>query len=62
MYSDDGKACRTAMGPVGYTLVTVYWTHCILFLVYVWMMLSITYYSFLKPTFFKKVAVSPSKA
>jgi len=54
IYSDDGKACREVAGPPLYPLVPVYWTHCGLFIVYVWMMLSITYYSFLKPTFFRK--------
>jgi len=57
MYSDDGGVCRTAMGPAGYSLVAVYSTHCFLFLVYVWMMLSITYYSFAKATFFNKHSV-----
>ena len=53
MYGEDkGETCRTAMGPSGYALEAVYWTHCALFLVYVWMMLSITYYSFAKATFF----------
>eukprot|EP00419_Tripos_fusus_P052627 CAMPEP_0172799274 /NCGR_PEP_ID=MMETSP1075-20121228/1782_1 /TAXON_ID=2916 /ORGANISM="Ceratium fusus, Strain PA161109" /LENGTH=168 /DNA_ID=CAMNT_0013636943 /DNA_START=65 /DNA_END=571 /DNA_ORIENTATION=+ len=54
IYSDDGKVCRESAGPNLYSLVPVYWTHCGLFLVYVWMMLSITYFSFLKPTFVAK--------
>lgn len=54
IYSDDGKACRGVAGAPLYPLVPVYWTHAGLFLVYVWMMLSVTYYSFLKPTFFPK--------
>lgn len=58
MYSDEGKECREAMseaGPgIGYPIEAVYWTHCCLFLVYVWMMLSITYFSFLKPSFVSK--------
>jgi hypothetical protein len=60
MYGEDkGEVCRNAMGPAGYALEAVYWTHCVLFLVYVWMMLSITYYSFAKATFFsKKTTVS----
>jgi len=58
LYSDAGTTCRTAMGPGGLAVVAVYWTHCALFLVYVWMMLSITWYSFVKPTFFgSKTAV-----
>jgi len=62
IYSDPGKNCRVAMGPSGFTLVAVYWTHCFLFLVYVWMMLSITFYSFVKPTFFKKSPVEVSSS
>ena len=58
MYSDDGAMCRTAMGSAGYPLEATYWVHCALFLIYVWMMLSITYYSFAKATFFKKIEVS----
>lgn len=53
IFSDDGEDCRGEMGNMGYSMVAVYWTHCTLFLVYVWMMLSITYYSFAKATFFK---------
>jgi len=56
MYDDDGKACRKAMGAGGDAYSVVAWTHICLFLVYVWMMLSITYYSFLKPTFITKVS------
>lgn len=86
IYSADGESCRTAMGPSGQAVVPVFWTHLILFGVYVracvyqtrataplcarplsrqccalaipacqvWMMLSITWYSFVKPTFFNK--------
>ena len=53
MYSDDGLVCLDSMGVAGATLVVTYWTHAVLFLVYVWMMLSITYYSFVKPSFIK---------
>jgi len=60
IYSDDGEACLSTMGPMGPTLVVTYWTHAVLFLVYVWMMLSITYYSFLKPTFVAKPGVAMS--
>ena len=55
MFSDDGVSCRAAMGPFGLALVPVYYTHAALFLVYVWCMLSITYYSFIKPSFVKKI-------
>jgi hypothetical protein len=57
LYSDGGKVCRDAMGPGQFPLVAIYWTHCGLFVVYVWMMLSITYYSFVKATFFKKSTI-----
>ena len=62
MYNDSGKACRTAAGTAGDPILVTYWVHCTLFLVYVWMMLSITYFSFLKPKCFGKKAktVSPS--
>jgi len=56
IYSDAAEVCRAAMGPGSDVLVAVYWTHCGLFLVYVWMMLSITYFSFLKPTFITKAS------
>ena len=46
------------MGPAGLTLVSVYYVHAALFMVYVWMMLSITYYSFIKPTFIKTTKVA----
>jgi len=52
IYSVDGTTCREGAGAPLYPLVPVYWTHAGLFIVYVWMMLSITYFSFLKPTFF----------
>merc|ERR1712054_230293 len=49
IYSKDGEACiADNAGPL-YRLKPTYWTHCALFLVYVWMMLSVTYYSFVKP-------------
>merc|ERR1711998_714423 len=49
IYSTDGQACIAAnQGPM-YRLEPTYWVHSALFLVYVWMMLSITYYSFIKP-------------
>jgi len=62
MYSDDGKLCRTAGQPAMYTIVPVFWTHCSLFLVYVYMMLHQTYFSFLKPSFFPETKVrAPSE-
>ena len=39
------------MGQYGHALEPVVWLHICLFLVYVWCMLSITYYSFAKATF-----------
>ena len=51
-WADDGKACA-ALNPVnGDRLEVVYYMHAALYMVYVGSMLSITYYSFLKPTFF----------
>ena len=50
LYSDDGIACQAANSGPLYKLTAVYWTHVGLFNVYVWMMLSITYYSFVKPS------------
>ena len=53
IYNGDGLTCRTTyMGQYGITLEPVVLVHVALFLVYVWMMLSITYYSFAKATFF----------
>jgi len=52
IYSDDGIACRASNPGSMYAIVPVFWTHCGLFNVYVWMMLSQTYFSFLKPSFF----------
>jgi len=58
LYEDDGEICRTAMGPSGLAIVPVFITHAALFMVYVWMMLSITWYSFVKPTFCKSMVKS----
>merc|ERR1712226_222447 len=52
IYSDDGAKCIAANDGPLYTLKPTYWTHAGLFVVYVWMMLSVTYYSFVKPVFF----------
>eukprot|EP00440_Ansanella_granifera_P048648 gb/GFBE01052708.1/.p1 GENE.gb/GFBE01052708.1/~~gb/GFBE01052708.1/.p1 ORF type:complete len:170 (+),score=37.59 gb/GFBE01052708.1/:1-510(+) len=62
IYSEDGKACREVAGAPLFPLVPVFCTHASLFLVYVVMMLSITYYSFLKPLFFGKVKVAEDPA
>merc|ERR1711988_131783 len=51
IYADSGVTCRNAGSARMYPLVAVFWTHCGLFNVYVWMMLSVTYWSFVKPTF-----------
>mmetsp|Transcript_111280 Transcript_111280/g.227846 ORF Transcript_111280/g.227846 Transcript_111280/m.227846 type:complete len:165 (-) Transcript_111280:105-599(-) len=60
VFSDEGKLCRSAGGSRLDPLVPLLITHEVLFLVYVWMMLSITYFSFLKPTFItKQTQVSP---
>jgi len=56
IYADEGELCREGMGNKGHPLVAAFWTHAFLFVVYVWMMLSITYFSFLKPSFFKNSA------
>jgi len=53
IYNNGGQECRASMGPAGLVVEPVVWVHVGLFMVYVWMMLSITYYSFVKPTFFK---------
>ena len=55
MYSDDGGQCRSLGGSLLYPLKPVYWTHCGLFLVYVWMMLSITYFSAAKSIFYPEL-------
>merc|ERR1711998_805799 len=49
VWSDEGQKCIAAnQGPL-YRLEPTLWVHLSLFMVYVWMMLSITYYSFVKP-------------
>jgi len=53
LYNSGGPECRAAMGPAGLVLEPVVWVHIALFLVYVWCMLSITWYSFAKATFSK---------
>merc|ERR1711988_133014 len=54
LFSDEGELCRAGMGPAKFQVKAVFWTHLTLFMVYVWMMLSITYYSFIKPNFINK--------
>lgn len=49
VHSVPGTACRASMGSYGLALYPVMWTHISLFMVYVFCMLSITYYSFVKP-------------
>ena len=58
IYNDEGKECRDKMGSGAFPLESVFAVHCGLFMCYVWMMLSITYYSFIKPTFVKKLKVT----
>jgi len=55
-YSDGGKACAALALVNGDRIKVVYAMHATLYLVYVGGMLSITYFSFLKPTFFKRSA------
>ena len=51
-YSDEGEACA-ALAPVnGEKIVYVYYVHAALYFVYVYSMLSVTYYSWAKATFF----------
>lgn len=53
-YSDEGEACA-ALAPVnGERLVYVFYLHAGLYFVYVYSMLSVTYYSWAKATFFTK--------
>ena len=56
IWSTEGEECRATTGFDSglFPLVTVYYVHACLFLVYVWMMLSITYFSWAKATFFSK--------
>jgi hypothetical protein len=52
IFGDDGKACA-ALSPVnGDRMKVVWYMHAALYLVYVGGMLSITYFSYVKPTFF----------
>jgi len=60
IYSDDGKAC-TKVSPTGPTVEAVWILHAALFLGYVINMLSITFFSFLKPSFFSKSKLIKSK-
>lgn len=51
-YSEDGKACAALAPVVGDMTEVVYAVHAALYFVYVGGMLSITYFSYVKPTFF----------
>ena len=51
-FSDKGKACAVLNPVNGSRLELAYIMHAALYLVYVGGMLSITYFSFLKPTYF----------
>lgn len=56
-FSDDGKECA-GLAPVNGDRVRAVWImHAAYYLGYVYSMLSITYYSFLKPTFINKTTV-----
>ena len=64
-WADAGKACALLSPVNGDRLEIVYYLHASLYLVYVGSMLSILYFSFLKPTFFAdeaQAAVEPSTA
>mmetsp|Transcript_15746 Transcript_15746/g.49477 ORF Transcript_15746/g.49477 Transcript_15746/m.49477 type:complete len:163 (+) Transcript_15746:73-561(+) len=53
-WSDDGKLCA-AINPVnGERTKAIWYMHVSMYMVYVGGMLSITYFSFLKPTYFAK--------
>ena len=59
-FSDTGKACAALAPVVGSAVQGVYIVHAGLFFCYVANMLSVTYFSYLKPTF--GAFVSPSAA
>ena len=62
-YSSDGKACAALHPVIGDRVQVVYIMHAALFNVYVGGMLSITYFSYIKPKLrarAKKAAVSPA--
>mmetsp|Transcript_15215 Transcript_15215/g.28944 ORF Transcript_15215/g.28944 Transcript_15215/m.28944 type:complete len:168 (-) Transcript_15215:267-770(-) len=58
-WSDKGKNCASLAPITGDRLELVYIFHALLYLVYVGSMLSITYFSYVKPTFFPKAEVTP---
>ena len=68
IYSDEGKKCAELSPVNGDRTKLVYVVHAALYMVYVGGMLSITYFSFLKPTFLggvnkkgdSRVAVQPA--
>ena len=51
-FGEKGKECSAILPTYGDRLSVVYYMHAVLFLFYVYSMLSITYFSFLKPTYF----------
>jgi len=57
MYTDDGKACRASTNDGKTALLkpleTIWMLHASIFLVYVVHMLTVTYFSFVKPKFFR---------
>jgi hypothetical protein len=53
-FSAEGEACALLNPINGDRTAVVYGTHAALFMVYVFSMCSITYYSLIKPTFFPK--------
>ena len=54
IYSDEGKRCAAINTMNGERTSVLYILHAVLYLVYVGSMLSITYFSYLKATFFDK--------
>ena len=51
-YSVEGLACAALVPVNGERIVYVFYVHAALYFVYVYSMLSVTYYSFLKPTYY----------
>ena len=60
-FSTEGKACAALDTVNGDRLKVVYLTHAALYFVYVGGMLSITYFSFLKPSCFGNAAVKKAE-
>ena len=53
-WSDDGKTCADLSPVNGDRIEVVYYMHAALYLVYVGGMLSITYFSYIKPTWYSE--------